>query len=215
MSDATPKPLWGLLPVKDFARAKSRLSPILGPGERAQLSRKLCQHVLHTLDHCAAIDGALVLSDSEEVLRLARSFGRSGELELSAAPRGPLLGAIVDEGLERLASRGVRAALVLMSDLPLLSSDELNTLVSLLHDHDCVLAPDLREQNTNALALRLDRRMPTAFGSGDSFRQHVEKARALGLRTAVHRAPGLGFDVDFPEDYSELPTGADLLRRIC
>ena len=39
--------------------------------------------------------------------------------------------------------------------------------------------------------------------------------KSAGLRTLVHRAPGLSFDVDFPADYSELPKGAVLLRRIC
>ena len=211
----TPGPLWILLPVKDFRRAKSRLSPILDGNARAQLSRGLCQHVLGTLERCAHIDGILVLSDSQEVLELAREHGCSAELELQHPPQGPLLGAIIDDGLSRLRQRGAGAAIVLMSDLPLLGSDDVNTFVSLLHDHDCVLAPDLREQNTNALGLRLSHSFPTAFGTGDSFRLHVETAREKNLRTAVHRAVGLGFDVDFPADYSEPPADAALLRRIC
>lgn len=214
---AETKPLWVLLPVKGFDRAKSRLSPILGGVARAGLAQQMCEHVLATLSQCAAIDGVLVLSDSDEVLELAQRHGCHGERELGLAGEGPLLGAIVDDGLLRLSTRGARSALVLMSDLPLLAAADLQALVSLLADHDCVIAPDLRETNTNALGLRLDgaRRAATAFGSGDSFRLHVEIAAASGLRTAVHRSRGLGFDVDLPADYCGLPdrVGAEPGRR--
>ena len=195
-----PAPLWALLPVKDFGRAKSRLTSVLSATARYALARRLCEHALQTLRDSAAIDGVLVISDSDAVLTLAQQLGATGVRETaSAAPR--VLGAIVDEGLEILARRGAQAALVLMSDLPQLHPAELAQLLSYLPAHDYVVAPDRREQNTNALALRLAGRAPTAFGSGDSFRQHTELLAAAGRRVAIHRAPGLAFDVDVPEDY--------------
>lgn len=200
---AHPAPLWALLPVKDFGRAKSRLAAVLSAPERSALARRLCVHALQTLRGYSAIHGVLVISDSEDVLSLAQKYGASGVRETpSAAPR--VLGAVVDEGLEILACRGAQAALVLMADLPQLHTDELSQLLSFLPDHDYVVAPDRREQNTNALALRLTGRAPTAFGSGDSFRLHTELLSAAGRRVAIHRAPGLAFDIDIPEDYAAL-----------
>lgn len=215
MIDAPPKPLWGLLPVKGFARAKSRLSPILSDGQRETFARQLCEHVLETLGRCDAVDGTLLLSDSDEVLQRVQRKGQHAERERNGAYSGPLLAAIIDDGLLRLQSRGARAAIVLMSDLPRIDVAELQRLVELLREHDCVIAPDLREQNTNALALRLGLEPPlrTAFGSGDSFARHVALARAAGLRTAVHRSVGIGFDVDLPADYAELPDSAAFLPR--
>lgn len=211
------RPLWVVLPVKGFARAKSRLSPVLAGAERAALARQLCEHVLSTLACCEGVDGVLVLSDSDEVLELAARYGRTGEREGAprAGPERPLLGALVDAGLERVLQHGARAALILMSDLPRVDAADLSRLVALLREHDCVIAPDLREQNTNALALRLapEHSLQTAFGTGDSFRLHLELARGRGLRTTVHRSIGLGFDVDLPEDYAELAGPAGLLRR--
>jgi 2-phospho-L-lactate guanylyltransferase len=198
------RPLWALLPVKDFSRAKSRLSPVLSDSERAVLARKLYEHVLSTLAQCEGIDGVLVLSDSDEVLRLAERFAGSGEPEPSGLGEKLALGAIVDDGLSRLRQRGARAALVLMSDLPLVRAHELSRLLVLLEDHDWVIAPDLREQNTNALALRLSGEVATAFGSGDSFARHMSFAASAGLRIAIHREKGLGFDVDIPTDYRQL-----------
>lgn len=201
-------PTWALLPIKDFGRAKSRLSSVLGHAEREALARRLCAHILTELGRCAELDGVLVLSDSQEVLHVAQQHGVSvhGELQLAQLPADSALGAIVDDGLVRLQQRGVRSALVAMSDLPLATGEDFSQLLTLLQDHDWVIAPDLREQNTNALALRLGRPIATAFGSGDSFRRHVETAQSLGHRFAIHRAPGLGFDVDIPSDYTDLLT---------
>lgn len=201
-------PLWALLPIKDFARAKSRLAPILSNAERAALARKCCAHVLSVLSRCEHIAGVLILSDSEEVLRFSQQYGIAAERELSPLlPErrpGERLGAIVDDGLCRLERRGAKAALVLMSDLPLIDGEDLGRVVSLLRENDCVIAPDLREQNTNALALRTSCLKATAFGTGNSFARHLELAAHAGLRVAVHRTFGIGFDVDIPSDYAEL-----------
>lgn len=207
--DVLPRPLWGLLPVKDFGRAKSRLAAVLRDAERAALARRLCQHVLRTLRDCQALDGVLVLSDSAEVRGLAQQHGHLGEPEPalpSPTLSRPLLGSVVDAGLLRLRERGAVSALVLMSDLPRLQPAELQAMLALLTEHDCVIAPDLRQQNTNALALRLADQLPltTAFGSGESFAHHLAWAQKLGLRTAIHQSHGLGFDLDLPSDWAEL-----------
>ncbi len=203
-----PAPLWGLLPVKDFGRAKSRLAPALSNAARAQLARRMCRHVLQTLKGCSALAGILVLSDSEQVLQWAKKYDVCAEPEPALLHAAWPLGAIIDDGLLRLQQKGAQAALVLMSDLPLLDTAEVTQLLSLLGGCDMVIAPDLREQNTNALALRLGGHMPTAFGSGDSFIRHLQKAAQSEMRVAVHRASGLGFDVDLPQDYIELVSHA-------
>lgn len=204
-----PAPLWALLPVKGFGRAKSRLSPILGGAERAELARRLCEHVLAAINRCPEIAGVLVLSDSEEVLQLLHRRGVCAERELAERSRtgqaalAPLA-AIIDDGLSRLQQLGARSALVLMADLPLLVPGDLAEVTALLHQHDGVIVPDLREENTNALALRLGRHPQTAFGTGDSFRRHQQLFADAGQRAVVHRSPGLGFDVDLPGDYEQL-----------
>lgn len=204
--DQEAAPLWALLPVKNFGRAKSRLSPVLGSAERTELARRLCEHVLAAIDRCPEIAGVLVLSDSADVLKLLGRRGLLAELELAEFPASAPapLAAIIDDGLARLERRGARSALVLMADLPLLRSEDLSEVTALLHQHDGVIVPDLREQNTNALALRLGRHPATAFGTGDSFRRHQQLFADAGLHAVVHRSPGLAFDVDLPGDYEQL-----------
>ncbi len=68
-----------------------------------------------------------------------------------------------------------------------------------------MLGPDRRGEGTNALLLRLAGRGPEftfAFGDG-SLAKHLEEARRLGLVAAVHDAPGIAFDLDTPDDWSD------------
>jgi 2-phospho-L-lactate guanylyltransferase len=191
---------WALVPAKSFARAKSRLAERLDDAERAGLARAMFEHVLVTLRGCGTIGGVLVVTDGDDVAEVAEARGAAVVRDVG----GPPLGAIVDAALLDLRGRGAEAALVIMSDLPELAATEVDDLVQKMHDADLVLAPDLRDEGTNALGIHPPDRVPTAFGTHDSFVRHRRLAEEAGLRVHVHRSPGLGFDVDEPADLARL-----------
>jgi 2-phospho-L-lactate guanylyltransferase len=188
--------VWAVVPVKGFARGKSRLAEVLSPAEREQLARDFCDHVLGVVDASEAFAGVLVLTDCDEV---AGVVGERGAEVMRDACDGPL-GALVDAALASLAGRGARGAVVLMSDLPLLTPEEVRRMVAGLAAAPLVLAPDRRDEGTNALAIAPPDRMPTCFGHRDSFARHAERARASALEVTVERSDGLACDVDSPED---------------
>jgi 2-phospho-L-lactate guanylyltransferase len=190
---------WAVLPVKRFCEGKSRLAGILGANERAALARALCEHVLGVLAACPALGGTLVVTDGEEVAALARA--RAADVLLVAAAS---LGEAVESGLAEVTRRGAEAALVLMADLPLVQVEEIAVLLGRLVDADVVLAPDRRGQGTNALGLVLPPQLPLAFGQTGSYTRHLTEARARCLRLVVQQSPGLGLDVDEPEDWREV-----------
>jgi 2-phospho-L-lactate guanylyltransferase len=66
-----------------------------------------------------------------------------------------------------------------------------------------VVAPDERDQGTNALLLSPPDIVPFAFGAG-SFAAHVAAARRCCVAPAIVRRPGLAFDVDTAEDHARL-----------
>ena len=183
------RPLWVTLPVKDFARAKSRMAPVLDAAARADAARRMFLHVLSVVSDAGL--RALVVTDGDAPAELARALGADVLADPSGAAR---LGHIVDAGLDVLRQRGITESLVLMADLPQLTRDDLAALVQ--HDGPLVVAPDEAEAGTNALRLRLDRAHPTAFGHADSFQRH------LAWGAAVVRRPGLARDVDLPEHVS-------------
>lgn len=212
--DAASKP-WALVPVKRFDHGKSRLGDALSPDARADLARSMFDRVvgqvLRDLVIAGDLGGALVVTDGPDVAERAAAHGAQAMLAPGVGP-GRKLGAIVDEGLAELASRGVRAAIVIMGDLPSLDPADVRALAALLDSHDVVLAPDAAGTGTNALAVHLPAPMPTRFCGGESLADHLADAREKGLRTALCERPGLGFDVDQPDDYARLREGATETR---
>lgn len=197
MSGATLRPLWAVVPVKSFTRAKSRLRAALDPAARAALARRLADHVLDVLT-AGAVDATLVVTDGADAAEWAADRGVT--VVDDGPARGGPLGAIVDVGLAAAAARGGRAAIVLMSDLPQLVPEDVRALASALAPGGLVVAPDHQGTGTNALGLALPAAAPSCFGHADSAARHRALAERLGLALTVLERGGLRDDLDDPAD---------------
>jgi 2-phospho-L-lactate guanylyltransferase len=190
---------WAVVPVKCFTRGKSRLREVLGSPEREELARSLCDHVLGVLAEVGrdgGVDGVLVATDCARVHQFAAARGATVVRDASVGT----LASIVDEALGVVAGKGARAALVLMSDLPILAPRDVRALVASLADAPLVLAPDRRGEGTNALGLAPPGGLATCFGSVGSFEQHCARATSAGVPFSVYRSEGTACDLDSPED---------------
>jgi len=192
---------WAVVPAKDFARGKSRLSPALSDEARGAFAREVFDHVLRVVTSSRAVSGILVLTDAPVVAEAARAHGA---IVRSDPPSAASLADVVDAGLADLAARGAAAGLVLMADLPMLLPDDVRALVDPLGAHDVVLARACDGHHTNALALRPATVLATSFGHPRSFDAHVVAARAARLRIALVDNDRVAFDVDGPDDHARL-----------
>ncbi len=189
-------PVWAIVPVKPFREAKSRLAAVLSPDERAALSREFLVHTLQVLREVREVKRTLVVSRDTSALHLARQQGaytiaESGTPELNTA-----LARATDVSL----SFGADAVLILPSDLPLVTPDDLLALINSGGSSDgIVIAPDRREEGTNALFIRPPRAIPYSFGPG-SCRRHVQLAQEKAIRVEYCTASSFRLDVDLPED---------------
>lgn len=196
---------WAVIPVKAFGRAKSRLTHF-SPAQRADLARELFEHVLSCVQQVASIAGVLVLTNGDEVARRAGARGAEvvrdggGRRPITGAESAGHLGRVVDAGLAHLATRAVDSAVVLMADLPDLACADVSQLVDLARTYPMVVAPDSREQGTNALALSPVSRLTTCFGHADSLARHLALADRCRLEVRVYRSPTLARDIDLPTD---------------
>lgn len=193
-----------VVPAKSFARAKSRLAQALDLPSRAALARSLFEHVLDVTVACPRVTGVVVVTDGDDVEAIARARGLACVRDAGEPP----LSVAVDLGLRAVRS-GVGSgalppseggAVVLMADLPCLTTAEVTALVTALDRADVVVGPDAPRLGTNALALGPRVALATAFGHADSFARHLALACAHGLRVAVHESPGVALDVDTPAD---------------
>lgn len=194
-----PGAIWALVPVRTFRTGKSRLAASACEHQRSALCRAMFETTRRALRGHPAIRGILVATDGADVAATARASGDEVLMDTSSA-----LAAIVDRGLARLRGWGADAALVVMSDLPLLTPTDIDALCRGLADADLVLAPDRQGQGTNALALRAPGTVATCFGHDDSFARHLALGADRGLRVTVAQTLGLAFDVDTPLDLAEL-----------
>lgn len=188
--------LWAIVPVKPLRRGKSRLASALSEDERAELNRYLLENTLAVLRELDEIEEVLVVSRDSQALSLARELG-ARTLQENGAPA-------LNTALKRAtviaqvhASHGV---LVLPADLPLLSRQDILTLISrAVQPPVVVIAPDRHEEGTNALLLSPSDIIEYDFGE-NSFKRHCERAREAGARLEVVRLPSLELDLDLPED---------------
>ncbi|HET9589948.1 MAG TPA: 2-phospho-L-lactate guanylyltransferase [Anaerolineales bacterium] len=188
--------IWAIIPVKPLRSGKSRLAGTLSAEERTELNRTLLQHTLKTLSNLREIEHVLVISRDPYVLSVARTHGartvrEDGQPHLNTALKRATVIAQV------YATRGV---LVLPADLPLISREDVLTLIERATDPPVVvIAPDRHEKGTNALLISPAGLIEYDFGE-NSFQRHCQRIKEAGARLEIVYLPSLGLDLDLPED---------------
>jgi 2-phospho-L-lactate guanylyltransferase len=188
--------LWAIIPVKPFHASKSRLARVLSSSERTTLSRDFLARTLDVLRQVPAVTRTLVVSRDLEALSLARERGACALTEVGE----PGLNAALRAATEEARSQGARAVLVLPTDLPTLSVEDVIQLTAESAGATfIVVAPDRHEAGTNALLVRPPGLIEYAFGP-KSFEAHCALAERAGAPVRVCRLPGVALDVDVPAD---------------
>lgn len=188
--------IWAIIPVKPLRSGKSRLAGALSADERTELNRTLLQHTLNTLSDLREVEHVLVISRDPAVLSVARTHGARtvreyGQPHLNTALQRATVVAQV------YATRGV---LVLPADLPLISREDVLTLIERATDPPVVvIAPDRHEKGTNALLISPAGLIEYDFGE-NSFQRHCRRVKEADARLEVVNLPSLGLDLDLPED---------------
>ena len=193
--------LWAIVPVKPLRRGKSRLAGTLSEDERTQLNQLLLEHTLKTLTNLKEIEQILVVSRDPAALSLAREHGARTVREAAGSPQLNTALTRATVVAQVYATRGV---LVLPADLPLMTREDILALVERATEPPVVvIAPDRREEGTNALLICPAGLIEYDFGVG-SFQRHCERARQANARLEVVTLPSLGLDLDLPEDLEEV-----------
>ena len=183
------------VPVKDLVNAKQRLVSFLSPLERSELARAMLQDVLEALGR-ARLGEVLVVTRDPSVQALAR---RHGAAILSEDDNRGHTEAVARAQQAALA-RGARRFLTIPGDVPCATAEEVATLAAALPPGPGVaFVPSLSGFGTNAALLEPPGLLPLKFGE-PSFNNHLLAARAAGLNPVVVRLPGIGLDIDAPED---------------
>ncbi|MDQ2787643.1 MAG: 2-phospho-L-lactate guanylyltransferase [Chloroflexota bacterium] len=187
-----------LIPVKELANAKSRLTPPFSDVERATLTLAMLRHVVAAAQASGAFARITVVSPDMAVLDVAETLGVSALRQRTIG-----LNPALDEARRDARLHGAEAVLVLHADLPRLDAADITVMVRLLLiSPAAVIAPDYTGSGTNALLIAPPDALSFHFGPG-SFARHIAAAEQRGLPYRVAHAPGIAGDVDTPDDVRE------------
>jgi len=193
--------VWGIVPVKNLTRAKSRLAPALGPAERQRFSWERLARTLQLLQKVPVVDTIVVVSGDPAALELAVQYHVQPLMEDSPAGLNPAL----TQASVAAVQAGAEALLIVPIDLPLARPVDIEAALNLASSPlpAVVVAPDRAGTGTNLLVLRPPEAIPFAFGPG-SLEQHRTASLARGLPFHTVHNPRLALDVDTPADLASL-----------
>jgi len=194
---------FALLPSKPLAVAKSRLASHLPESDRQALCYAMFHDVLECLCRAQHVDAVAVVTADPGLLDLARRMGAAAIDE--SQPRG--LNAAAALGTRYCIAQGASAVLIVLSDLPSLTVEEVDGLfVDLPPKPHVRIARSHDGFGTNALLRTPPTAVSTRFG-GRSFFDHIAAAEDAGVSHSEVELPGLGFDIDTIDDLRELRRG--------
>ena len=147
-----------LVPVKNLADAKQRLSSILSREERFALAQSMCEDVLQTVARWQGRPPVAVVTSDSYARELAARF----DFEVIADDNSGETNAI-EMATAIGCERGVASTLVIPADIPLIDSAELQKIVDSAPPRGTVLAPDAAGRGTNASMAISRRSVPAAL----------------------------------------------------
>jgi len=188
-----------LIPIKNLANAKQRLSSVLSPEERLALARAMCEDVLSTVASWAGRPDVAVVTSDPFANALAERF----RFEVIRDDVNPGETGAIEIATKVCCDRGAGNTLVIPADIPLIEVGELQRIKDAAPVAGTVLVPDAAGRGTNAALRSPANLFPLRFGN-DSFLPHLAAANASGLPCVVLILPGIARDLDRPEDLDAL-----------
>jgi 2-phospho-L-lactate guanylyltransferase len=188
--------VWAVLPVKELAGAKQRLSSALSPDERRLLAMTMLEDVLNAVSAVKTLAGTLVVTVDPAATSLAARYG--ARIATEGARDGHT--GSVTAAARLLVREGQTGMTTLPGDIPRLSAAEIDaTLAAHRAAPAFTIVPAHDDLGSNMIVCSPPDAVPLRFGE-DSFYPHLDAARDRGIEPLIVRHPGIGMDIDHPVD---------------
>jgi 2-phospho-L-lactate guanylyltransferase len=192
--------IWAVVPVKEIAGAKTRLSGAYPAAFRQGLATAMLEDVLHALHDVAELSGIAVVTVDRAAAELATRYGAR---IFEDGARDGHTGAVM-AAARRLALEGRAGMLTVPGDVPYITSEEVANLVALHRQAPAFsIVPAHDRRGSNAILMTPPDAVTLAFGD-DSFLPHLAAARRAGIEPAILNADGIGLDIDNAQDVAML-----------
>jgi 2-phospho-L-lactate guanylyltransferase len=185
-----------LIPLKDSARAKTRLAELLSLDERQRLALAMFEDVSRAAARARQPDQVVLVTNFEPAIERAHELGWEVLIERAQSSES----ASVDWASRVLADRGVELVMRLPADVPLVQPADIDELLSVeLECPAALLVPSRDGTGTNAIIRKPPATFASKFGP-NSLALHIEEAGRAGVRCLVVENRRLALDLDEPSD---------------
>ena len=192
--------MWAVLPAKDFNDAKQRLASVLDAEARHGLFQAMFEDVLSTLCKVVELEGVLVVTRDDTASAMAAKHG--AHVLREDENRGQT--AAVEAAATWLARQRAEGMIALPGDIPLVPLSEIEQVLA-VHEtsRGLTIVPAQDEFGSNCIAVSPPDLISFHFGN-DSFKPHLRAAEEAGVTPKIVRLPGIGLDIDRPDDLASL-----------
>lgn len=192
-----------LIPVKDLHSSKSRLAHALPDYARQSLMAALLTDLLGLLAACRSVAGIAVITRCPQASRLAEQHGA----RVLSLDEDRCLNSGVAAAVREVTASGIRQAMILHGDLPLVSPQDIDAVI---HSHRqsgaaVSLVPDNRQHGTNAMLLALPAAIGFHYGR-NSYSRHLDACYHNGVPVHCLTSERIGTDLDIWQDFTTLLT---------
>jgi 2-phospho-L-lactate guanylyltransferase len=193
-----------LIAAKELAFAKTRLASAMAEGERRMLAEAMFRDVLTASMGSRRAEKVAVVSSDAGLLALAREAGAIAIDE--EYPRG--LNVAVGLATEVLASAGATEVCTVLSDIPLVTAQDIDEVFAALTPRrGVVLVPSRDFTGTNIIARAPGDVIPTLFGQM-SLVKHRDECLRAEVTCEIIRQTGPALDLDLHTDLIEFVRAA-------
>ncbi|MHB1909477.1 MAG: 2-phospho-L-lactate guanylyltransferase [Nitrososphaerales archaeon] len=192
-----------IVPVREFEDTKLRLKGLLSNTKRAELTQKMLYRVLRALELSSVASVIVVCSDTTSTKKIARVHKKVKIIE-EAIHHGGVNNAMMDGLAFSAKETNAKCAMLVPSDLPLLTSKAIDHALSKLSRYDLIINPSKMEDGTNLLLFDIKKGSIPLHYDDNSYRRHLEEARLAKRRYLVFRKKEFSFDVDSTLDLKNL-----------
>jgi 2-phospho-L-lactate guanylyltransferase len=183
---------WAVLPVKRYSVGKSRLRDLFSETELAELNQQLFESTFTKIQQSIRVDNILVVSREEHALAWCDTHGGVALLEDNPST----LNSAIIQAQKYICRHGNGRIMVLPSDLPLMKTNDIDSLIGLADGkRKLVIVPDHFQSGTNALVMSEPNLIEPCFGTG-SFRKHTRQALEKNAELVVYLNENIQWDLD-------------------
>ena len=188
-----------LIPVKSLTTAKQRLAEALDQERRSQLAEAMLRDLM------AAATGVMNRIDVALVTGDARARALAGEFGFLVIEdtRNESETAAIEMATAWCEQRGYDTTIVVPGDIPLITDDELHSVLDAAPAEGAVFVPAYDRRGSNCILRRPASLIPLRFGN-DSFLPHCEAMNKTGKELVILEMPGIGLDIDNPHELNLL-----------